>query len=157
MAVPLPRGVAHDGRDDRDLPGAAMRPLAAALVAGVVAAGAAGSAAAQAPHDHAGGGAMAGVSILASSYAPAHLDVLAGDMVNWENASVLRHTVTADDGSFGSKQLFGGDAYARRFAAPGVIAYHCTVHATMRGEVQVRRVLLDAPREPGASGAPYLL
>src|SRR6185503_19153881 len=37
------------------------------------------------------------------------------------------------------------------------IAYHCTVHPAMRGEVDVRRVLLDAPREPGAPGAPYAL
>jgi plastocyanin len=134
-----------------------VKRLAAGLAAGLVATGAAGSAVAQAPHDHAGGGAMADVSILAASYAPAHVDVVAGDTVDWENASVLRHTVTADDGSFGSAQLSGGDAYAHRFAAPGVITYHCTVHPSMRGEVDVRRVLLDGPREPGAPGAPYVL
>jgi plastocyanin len=134
-----------------------VKRLAAGLAAGLVATAAAGSAAAQPPHDHASGGAMADVSILASSYAPAQLDVVAGDTVHWENASVLRHTVTADDGSFGSQPLTGGGTYARRFDAAGVIAYHCTVHPAMRGEIDVRRVLLDAPREPGAPGAPYVL
>jgi plastocyanin len=133
-----------------------VRRLAAGLAAALVA-GAAGPAAAQAPHDHMGGGAMAGVSVLAASFAPAHLEVVAGDTVHWENVSVLRHTVTADDDSFGSSQLYGGDTYERRFTAPGVIAYHCTVHPTMLGEIDVRRVLLDAPHEPGSPGAPYVL
>jgi plastocyanin len=133
-----------------------VRRLAAGLAAGLVAVGVAGPAAAQTGHDHAGG-AMADVSILAASFAPAHVDVVAGDTVHWDNASVLRHTVTADDGSFGSAQLFGGDGYERRLTAPGTIAYHCTVHPTMRGEIDVRLLLLDAPHDPGAPGAPYLL
>lgn len=133
-----------------------MRRLAAGLAAGLVAVAAAGPAAAQTAHDHAGG-AMADVSILAASFAPAHVDVVAGDTVHWANAGVLRHTVTADDGSFGSAQLFGGDGYERRFTAPGTIAYHCTVHPTMRGEIDVRGVLLDAPHDSGAPGAPYVL
>jgi plastocyanin len=124
-----------------------------------LAAGAAGSIAAAAPAQmaHGEGDGMAGVSILADAFAPTHVDVVAGDTVHWSNDSVLRHTVTADDGSFGSGQLFGGDAYMHRFDAPGVIAYHCTLHAYMRGEVDVHRVLLDAPHEPGAPGAPYVM
>jgi plastocyanin len=137
-----------------------VKRVAAGLAAGALATGAAGLAAAVAPAqtDHGGGaGAMAHVAILAASYTPEHVDVVAGDSVHWDNASVLRHTVTADDGSFGSRPLFGGEAYDHRFATAGAVAYHCTVHAGMRGEVDVHRVLLDAPREPGAPGRPYVL
>jgi plastocyanin len=125
--------------------------LAVALTA-LVAGG--GGAAAQMDH---GGSGMGRVSILGNSFAPAHVDVVAGDTVHWGNDSVLRHVVSADDGSFASGQLFGGDAYARRFDAPGEIGYHCTLHPYMRGVVDVHPVLLDAPRGPGAPGLPYLL
>jgi plastocyanin len=131
-----------------------MRRLGAALAAGVVATAAgAGAAAAQMSH----GGAAGDVSILAASFAPAHLDVVAGDTVHWDNASVLRHTVTADDGSFGSGQLFGGEMYAHRFTTAGEVTYHCTVHPYMRGVVDIHPVLLGAPGQPGAPGRPYVL
>jgi plastocyanin len=137
-----------------------VKRVAAGLAAGALATGTVGLAAAVAPAqmNHGGGaGGMAHVAILAASYAPEHVDVVAGDMAHWDNASVLHHTVTADDGSFGSGQLLGGDTYDHRFAAPGVVTYHCTVHAGMHGEVDVHRLLLDAPREPGAPGRPYVL
>jgi plastocyanin len=104
-----------------------------------------------------GPGGAGDVSILATAFAPDRIDVVAGDTVHWDNVSVQRHTVTADDGSFGSGQLFGGDGYAHRFAAAGEVAYHCTVHPYMHGVVDIHRVLLDAPREPGAPGRPYVL
>jgi plastocyanin len=97
------------------------------------------------------------VTIVGTSFLPDAIDVLAGDTVAWHNDSVLRHTVTAADGSFGSAPLFGGDMYTHRFDSPGVVAYYCTVHPFMHGEVDVHRVLLDAPRAPGAPGAPYPL
>ncbi|MEA2279612.1 MAG: hypothetical protein QOK21_219 [Solirubrobacteraceae bacterium] len=137
-----------------------MKRLAAGPAAGALATAAVGLAAAvaQAQMAHGDGAAgMAHVAILAGSYAPERVDVLAGDAVHWDNASVLRHTVTADDGSFSSRQLFGGDTYDHRVAAPGVITYHCIVHAGMHGEIDVHRVLLDAPREPGAPGRLYVL
>jgi plastocyanin len=137
-----------------------VKRLAAGPAAGALATAAVGLAAAvaQAQMAHGDGAAgMAHVGILAAAYAPERVDVVAGDAVKWDNASVLRHTVTADDASFGSRQLFGGDSYDRRFPAPGVITYHCIVHPAMHGEVDVHRVLLDAAREPGAPGRPYVL
>jgi len=67
---------------------------------------------------------------------------LPGDTVQWSNPSVRTHTVTADDGSFDSGELPSGSGFAHAFDAPGIYTYHCTIHAGMFGEVDVRRVTL---------------
>jgi len=95
------------------------------------------------------------VSIVGTAFSPAGTEVLAGDTVTWHNDSVLHHTVTSVDGSFASGQLFSGDMYSHRFVSVGDFAYYCTVHPFMRGEVDVHKVLLDVPREPGSPRAPY--
>ncbi len=83
-----------------------------------------------------------GVNILFASFSPTPLDVLPGETVDWSNVSDRHHTVTADDGSFGSGDLSGGDHFSRTFAVVGAYPYHCTIHAGMTAEVDVRRVTL---------------
>jgi plastocyanin len=97
------------------------------------------------------------VSMLTGAYAPAHVDVLAGDTVTWGNGSVRRHTVTAIDGSWGSGSVFAGQSYAHRFDVAGDVPYFCQVHPWMRGDVAVHRLLLTTPHEPGAPGRAYTL
>jgi plastocyanin len=97
------------------------------------------------------------VSMLATTYAPAHLDVLAGDAVTWSNDSVRRHTVTATGGSWTSPDVWGGATFTRALDAPGVVPYYCKVHPSMRGEVGVHRLLLDAPGEATAPGRAFAL
>jgi plastocyanin len=132
-----------------------MRRLALATVVTLVSLG--GPASAQMGHDmgHAEGGEM--VSILFGGYAPARIDVLAGDTVQWQNDSLRAHTVSADDGAWGSARLAGSSGFSHRFDTPDVATYYCTLHTFMRGEVDVHRVLLTAPSEPGAPGRPYTL
>ena len=132
-----------------------MRQLALATIVAVAALGCPASA--QMGHDmgHADGGEM--VSIMFGSYAPARIDVLAGDTVHWSNSSVRAHTVNADDGSWASGRLPGSATFSRTFDAPGTTNYYCSLHTFMRGEVDVHRVLLSAPSEPGAPGRPYTL
>ncbi len=96
-----------------------------------------------------------GVSIGYITYTPPHLDVLVGEPVTWTNDSVRRHTVTADDGSFDSSDVFGGGRYTRVFPAEGEVGYHCEVHAGMVGMIGVRNLLLDAPRQEAAPGRAY--
>ena len=132
-----------------------MRPRTLAGVAAAAVAGVAASPALAAEPHHASTGPR--VAMEFAAFDPERIDAVAGDTVTWHNDSVARHTVTADDGSFDSGALFGGDSYARRFGAPAVVRYHCSVHPSMRGEVDVRRVLLDAPREPAAPGRPFTL
>jgi plastocyanin len=107
--------------------------------------------------DHPVAAAGVGVSMLVSAFAPAHVDVLAGDTVTWSNEGARRHDVHAQDGAWASPAVFAGEHYARTFDHAGAVAYYCSIHPFMRGEVDVHALLLDAPREPGAPGRGYTL
>ena len=82
------------------------------------------------------------VNVQFAEFGPSQVDLLPGETVEWTNVSERRHTINADDGSFASGDLFGGDKFARRFDGVGAYLYHCTVHDGMTGEVDVRRVTL---------------
>lgn len=84
------------------------------------------------------------VTVQFQSFSPGQIDVLPGETVQWQNVSERTHTVTADDASFDSGDLDPGTSFAREFDSVGVFAYHCTKHAGMVGEVDVRPVTLDA-------------
>jgi plastocyanin len=135
-----------------------MRRAAFALAAVALALG---GATASAQMDHGGhgmdDGPAAGVSMSASAYAPTDVDVLVGDTVRWSNDSVRDHTVSADDGTWSSARLRISGVYTHRFDDAGSVPYYCKLHVFMRGVVNVHRILLDAPREPGAPGRAYAL
>ena len=135
-----------------------MRRAALAIAAAALALGAA-TASAQMAHDGHGmdSGPAAAVSMSADAYAPAEVDVLAGDTVRWSNDSVRAHTVSADDGTWTSARIVSSDSYSHRFDDPGSFSYYCKLHVFMRGVVHVERILLDAPKEPGAPGRTYAL
>jgi plastocyanin len=97
------------------------------------------------------------VSILAAAYGSAKVDVLAGDTVTWRNDSVRAHTVSASDGSWASERLATSGVFSHRFTTAGVSAYYCQVHPFMRAEVDVHRLLLDAPRDAAAPNQPLVL
>src|SRR6476661_5457830 len=80
------------------------------------------------------------VDIQFQNFGPNVLDVLPGETVQWQNVSERTHTVTADDATFDSGDLDPGASFAREFDSVGVFAYHCTKHAGMVGEVDVRPV-----------------
>jgi plastocyanin len=92
------------------------------------------------------------VSILAAAYGSAKVDVLVGDTVTWRNDSVRAHTVSAADGSFGSARLAATSTFTHAFAATGVVGYYCQIHPFMRAEVDVHRLMLDAPSDASAPG-----
>lgn len=83
------------------------------------------------------------VSVQFSAYGPSQLDVLPGTSVLWSNVSARTHTVTAYDGTFDSGHLDPGRRFAVTFAQPGAFRYHCTIHPSIAGEIDVRRVILD--------------
>jgi hypothetical protein len=99
----------------------------------------------------------AGISMLTTAFAPTHVDVVAGDTVTWTNDSVRKHTVTAQDGTWSSSEVFAGEQYAHAFDRTGPALYYCRIHPFMRGEVDVHNVLLAVPTEPGAPGRAYVL
>jgi plastocyanin len=128
------------------------------IAAATLGLGAAGASAQMAHDGHGMGPApAAAVSMSASAYAPTDIEVLAGDTVRWSNDSVRIHTVSADDGAWSSSRIASNDTYSHRFDDPGSFAYYCKLHVFMRGAVNVERILLDAPKEPGAPGRTYAL
>ena len=85
----------------------------------------------------AGGGGDA-VAIANFAFSPTSLTVKAGDTVTWTNQDSTAHTVTADDGSFDSKNVAAGASFSQTFATAGTFAYHCTIHPTMTATVVVQ-------------------
>ena len=136
-----------------------MRRLTLALALAVTLAalaGPSGSPAQEHMHHAPAADADAAISILFGLYAPARVDVLAGDSVRWTNDSVRVHSVAADDGGWASGRLVSNDSFSRTFDAPANVPFYCTLHPYMRGEVDVHNVLLRPPAEAGAPGRPYV-
>ena len=82
------------------------------------------------------------VAVQFSAYGPSQLDVLPGQTVRWSNVSPRTHTVTSDTGLFDSGHMGPGSRFTFVFNQPGVYRYHCTIHSSIVGEVDVRRVIL---------------
>jgi len=68
------------------------------------------------------------VNIANFSFGPATLTVKVGTTVTWRNSEDAPHTVTADDGSFGSNTLGQGDTFSFTFTEVGTFDYHCQFH-----------------------------
>jgi plastocyanin len=72
-------------------------------------------------------------------FSPTYMRIEPGDNVLWTQRGSV-HTVTSRAGapeSFNSGDLVTGQTFARSFPTAGRYAYHCTIHAEMRGVVQV--------------------
>lgn len=82
------------------------------------------------------------VNVQFQSFSPTPAQVLPGETVEWSNVSERTHTVTADDGSFDSGDLNPAGTFSVTFQSAGTVAYHCTKHAGMIGEIDVEPVIL---------------
>ena len=82
------------------------------------------------------------VSVQFSAYGPSQLDALPGEAVLWTNVSQRTHTVTSDTGLFDSGHVLTGGRFEFRFNQAGAYRYHCTIHTSIVGEIDVRRVIL---------------
>jgi len=72
------------------------------------------------------------------SFAPAAATLKAGQQVRWHNADGIVHTATQDGGGFATGFISPGATSAPvTIAAPGTIRYHCEVHPTMVGALDV--------------------
>ncbi|HET7573719.1 MAG TPA: cupredoxin domain-containing protein [Solirubrobacterales bacterium] len=77
------------------------------------------------------------VQIVEFTYEPDPVVVQAGGKVIWQNEDTAPHTATADDGSFDTGTIEQGKLGSETFKEPGTFAYHCTIHPTMHGTVEV--------------------
>jgi plastocyanin len=71
------------------------------------------------------------------AFSPNPITIAPGGTVTWTNRDGAPHTVTADDGSWGSSTLRQGGTYSRVFTSPGSYTYHCAIHPFMKGTVVV--------------------
>ena len=71
------------------------------------------------------------------SFNPAAITVAKGGTVTWANGGATTHTVTADEGGFDSCNLAGGATFTMKFDTAGTVAFHCKIHASMKGTITV--------------------
>jgi plastocyanin len=72
------------------------------------------------------------------AYAPATLNVNAGDTVTFKNSDTIAHTVTAADKSFDSGNMDQGATWSHVFKTAGTYAYVCAYHSYMTGTIVVK-------------------
>ncbi len=72
------------------------------------------------------------------AFAPGTHTVSAGTKVTWTNSDDVVHTVTAEDGSFDSGDIDGGDSWSYTFTAPGTYLYYCKPHASEGSDGHMR-------------------
>lgn len=77
------------------------------------------------------------VEIVNFAYEPDPVKIQEGGKVTWLNQDSAPHTATADDGSFDTGTLEEGKLKSETFKEPGTYAYHCTIHPSMHGTVEV--------------------
>jgi len=77
------------------------------------------------------------VTIKNMAFSPSALNVTTNTAVKWVNNDAITHTVTADDGSFNSGNIAPGGKFSHTFSTAGTIAYHCSIHTSMKAKVIV--------------------
>jgi plastocyanin len=91
------------------------------------------------------------VKALDNVFAPEIARVAVGASVGWTNDGNTLHTVTADDGSWGSGDLASGDEFEQTFEEPGVYTYYCRFHGSPGAGMTGTVVVGDVPL-PGGGG-----
>lgn len=84
------------------------------------------------------------VSIGASTFNPASVQIAIGGSVTWRNATATAHTITpqtsGQPGAWANVNVPGesGFTFTHRFNTAGTFDYECTLHAGMTGSVRVQ-------------------
>lgn len=74
------------------------------------------------------------------SFVPATASLRAGDQVRWHNAHDTTHTATQDGGGFDTGLITPGATSAPITASTaGLLRYHCEIHPSMVGALDVAR------------------
>ena len=71
-------------------------------------------------------------------FTPATLTVPVGATVTWKFDDSTQHDVTADDNSFNSSPMSGGQTFTHTFTKAGTVPYHCAIHPSMTASIIVK-------------------
>jgi plastocyanin len=95
------------------------------------------------------------VGISNFAFSPDSITIAPGDTVTWTNSDGTTHTVTGNNGSWGSGNLANGGTYTHQFNETGDFAYHCSIHTSMTGVVHVTGDggTTQQPHNPGLSSS----
>lgn len=83
------------------------------------------------------GEAVVEVDISGFSFGGPEMRVPPGTTVRWVNRDPVGHTVTPDDGTWGSRLIGPGEVFEHTFPEPGEYPYHCIPHPYMQSTVVV--------------------
>ena len=87
---------------------------------------------------------------------PATIRVATSGSVTWSNADSANHTVTFDDASIPSSEVSPGELTKTIFPSKGMFTYHCNIHPSMTGLVEVVDVnATPAEPDPYDNSDPY--
>jgi plastocyanin len=79
------------------------------------------------------------VLIIQFKYQPDSLTVNVGDTVEWKNADIVPHTVTAVEGkAFDSGSIAKGASWRFTAVKKGTYDYFCTLHPNMKAKLVVQ-------------------
>src|SRR5688500_3098286 len=88
------------------------------------------------------------------AFSPNPVNVKVGDSVTCTNGDAADHPVTADDNSCGSDSLTDGETFSHTFGQAGTFTYHCDIHPSMKGTVQVAAQSSPTTAAPTTTTAP---
>jgi plastocyanin len=77
------------------------------------------------------------VDIPGFQFSPSVLNINVGQTVRWTNNHFVSHTSTADGGAWDSGIISPGGTFSFTFATAGSFPYHCTIHISMVGTINV--------------------
>ncbi len=71
------------------------------------------------------------------AFSPQTLKIKVGTTVVWKNTTSAPHTVTSDNGTFGSGTIAPGGTFKFKFTQSGTFTYHCNIHPFMTATIIV--------------------
>jgi plastocyanin len=73
-----------------------------------------------------------------TAFVPTTIQAKVGDVIAWTNNDPIGHTATVDDDpNCTTPTLANGEVGALTFSAPGTYAFHCKIHSSMTGTIEV--------------------
>jgi plastocyanin len=100
------------------------------------------------------------VSMVNFAFQPNPITITVGTTVQWTDAtSSTSHTATADDGSFDSGTVNGGQTFSFTFTKTGTFGYYCRFHGSPDGSGMAGTIIVVVPtstptRTPTPTPAP---